>query len=233
MTTNDERPGCLASLLSLLRLRPKPAATLRPEPLPYRTRDDFLSSGESSLYRLLSSHLHGRASVFPKVRLADVFFVARPNENMSYINRVSQRHVDFLICDASSLRPIAGVELDDSSHSRAHRRESDKFLNEVFTSASLPLVRIPARRQYATSEVASSLAALLPSVAAATPHAEPTAAPARGSVPEVTAPAHPPLCPKCGIPMVVRIAGQGEHKGKRFYGCSNYPRCRQAIALDR
>lgn len=220
MTTNDERPGCLSSLLSLLRLRPRPAGTLRPEPLPYRTRDDFLSPGESSLYRLLSSYLHGRGSVFPKVRLADVFFVARPNENMSYINRVSQRHVDFLICDARSLRPIAGVELDDSSHSRAHRRESDRFLNEVFTSASLPLVRIPAQGSYTAEEISGFLGGIL-ALAPAGSHDTPAEA------------SSPPTCPKCGIPMVVRRAVQGQYKGKSFYGCRNYPQCRQVIPIDR
>jgi ssDNA-binding Zn-finger/Zn-ribbon topoisomerase 1 len=40
-----------------------------------------------------------------------------------------------------------------------------------------------------------------------------------------------PLCPKCGIPMVVRIATQGENKGNQFYGCSNYPKCRQIMQL--
>jgi len=36
-----------------------------------------------------------------------------------------------------------------------------------------------------------------------------------------------PLCPKCGIPMVLRMASQGDYKGKQFYGCRNYPRCRE------
>jgi len=27
--------------------------------------------------------------------------------------------------------------------------------------------------------------------------------------------------------MVVRTVKQGEHKGKQFYGCQNYPRCRE------
>ena len=37
----------------------------------------------------------------------------------------------------------------------------------------------------------------------------------------------PPICPKCGIPMLLRKVGQGEHKGKQFYGCQNFPRCRE------
>lgn len=34
------------------------------------------------------------------------------------------------------------------------------------------------------------------------------------------------LCPRCGSELVLRIAKQGENKGKQFYGCSSFPKCR-------
>lgn len=33
-------------------------------------------------------------------------------------------------------------------------------------------------------------------------------------------------CPKCGGKLVLRIATKGANVGNRFYGCSNYPRCK-------
>jgi len=36
-----------------------------------------------------------------------------------------------------------------------------------------------------------------------------------------------PVCPTCGVPMVLRTAKRGPHQGNRFYGCANYPSCRQ------
>lgn len=33
------------------------------------------------------------------------------------------------------------------------------------------------------------------------------------------------LCPLCGSPMVQRVARVGRRKGKRFFGCSTYPKC--------
>ena len=46
-----------------------------------------------------------------------------------------------------------------------------------------------------------------------------------------TVPAEPtdqaPMCPRCGVPMVLRTARKGGHKGADFYGCPNYPRCRE------
>ncbi len=35
-----------------------------------------------------------------------------------------------------------------------------------------------------------------------------------------------PLCPRCGGQLVMRIASKGTRQGKRFLGCSNYPKCR-------
>jgi len=33
-------------------------------------------------------------------------------------------------------------------------------------------------------------------------------------------------CPKCGNTLLIRTAKQGINKGNKFYGCSNYPKCR-------
>lgn len=38
-------------------------------------------------------------------------------------------------------------------------------------------------------------------------------------------------CPRCGAPMVKRVARQGRNAGKEFLGCSTYPRCRGTIEL--
>ena len=35
-----------------------------------------------------------------------------------------------------------------------------------------------------------------------------------------------PACPKCGAPMVRRTAQQGPNRGKEFWGCSTFPKCR-------
>jgi ssDNA-binding Zn-finger/Zn-ribbon topoisomerase 1 len=34
------------------------------------------------------------------------------------------------------------------------------------------------------------------------------------------------VCPNCGGELVLRTAKKGTNAGSRFYGCSNYPRCR-------
>ena len=65
-------------------------------------------------------------------------------------------------------------------------------------------------------------AAVAPS-SAPTPPAE-TAVPA--AQPEGTT---APLCPKCGVPMVLR---QRKSDGGKFWGCPNYPKCRSIVNIS-
>ena len=220
MSTNgDEQRGCLSLLLPFLGRKERSAA----EAFPYRLRDDFLSPAEFSFYKVLSSILGPLGPSFTvqsKVRLADVFFVIRLNENIAYYNKIIPRHVDFLVCDSTTMKPLLGIELDDASHRRSSRQERDKFVEGVFRAAQLPLVRFPAQRAYNTREVAKRIMPLLRD---------------RGAVSEVSRTVSAgqavrdsvPLCPKCGIPMVLRTVKKGKYKGKQFYGCRNYPNCRE------
>ena len=40
-----------------------------------------------------------------------------------------------------------------------------------------------------------------------------------------------PECPKCGAIMLLREATRGERKGQKFYGCSNFPNCKETINI--
>jgi len=216
----SENPGCLGSILGLLGIRP--VAPPSDESLPYRTRDDFLSPAELSFYRALSAAVGAQVHICPKVNLADVFFVVKPNENMSARGRISQKHVDYLLCHPQSMKPLVGIELDDSSHSRADRQERDALVDGVFAAAGLPLVRVPAAASYSPADLALKLAAHLPGAVAAAP--APVTAPASQAASSGGA---APGCPKCGVPMVLRTASKGEQAGRQFYGCPNYPKCRE------
>ena len=35
-----------------------------------------------------------------------------------------------------------------------------------------------------------------------------------------------PMCPSCNTPMVLREARRGAYAGQKFWGCTNYPKCR-------
>ena len=49
--------------------------------------------------------------------------------------------------------------------------------------------------------------------------------------PEMPAANAPPVCPRCGSPMVRRTARQGANAGNQFWGCGSYPKCRGIRAI--
>jgi hypothetical protein len=154
-----------------------------------------------------------------------VFFVARPNENVRYFNFIAAKHVDFLLCRADNMKPLLGIELDDASHAQARREERDQFVEQVFADAGLPLARLPVQREYNANAIGQMLEEYLE-----TREEQDALQPAAPAPAAVETKAAPPVCPKCGVPMVLRTVRDGPHKGKQFYGCVNFPRCREVRA---
>jgi hypothetical protein len=86
--------------------------------------ESLLTPAERSLYGALKACTGDQLNVFVKVRLADVFRPSKGasgSEWRSAQNKVDRKHVDFLLCRADDLAPVAGIELDDASHRRARR----------------------------------------------------------------------------------------------------------------
>ena len=115
---------------------------------------------------MLKASVGDRGVVFVKVNLRDLFWVSDESFARGGLNRVSQKHVDFLVCDSDSMVPRFAVELDDASHLLASSRASDEVKNEAFASARLPLVRIRFRWSYDVAEVRNEIAAQVASLVA-------------------------------------------------------------------
>jgi very-short-patch-repair endonuclease len=115
---------------------------------PYGKRDAFLSPAELSFFRVMKSELPEEWNLIAKVNLADLFFVRMPHRNRAARNRIDRKHVDFVICDAATMEPLLGIELDDASHNRHDRVERDAFVDRVFEAAGLPLLHVKAARTY-------------------------------------------------------------------------------------
>lgn len=122
---------------------------------PYALRDDFLSPAELNFYRVLVSVISPEITVCTKVSLGDLFYAKTQDASAwrTYTNKIDRKHVDFLLCTRQTMRPQAGIELDDSSHRRADRQSRDEFMNRVFEATGLPLLRIPVKRGYAPNEL--------------------------------------------------------------------------------
>lgn len=216
MVDRSENQGCLGLIRGLLGL----GRTAHPQGasrLPYRLDPMFMSPAELSFYRVLKTHVGDRYKILVKVGLGDMFRVTSKEDWRSYRNKIDRKHVDFLLCDPETLVPRLAIELDDGSHLGERRVERDAFVNEVFAAAGLPLKRMPVMRAYTAKDIEQLLVASdsLPELPD-----PPSNAPSPASV---------PICPDCGLEMVLRVATRGKHKGRKFYGCVDYPMCRQVF----
>jgi hypothetical protein len=133
-----------------------------PSRWPYRKTDYLLTPAERSFYGVLRQAVDSDLHIFAKVRLSDLLWLPRGTEKrQAYLNRIQSKHIDFVLCDASTTAPRLLVELDDSSHRRAFRERRDAFVDEATRAAGLPILRVPAKRSYAPEQLTQLISPLL------------------------------------------------------------------------
>jgi hypothetical protein len=191
--------------------------TDEPATLPYRLRQEFLSPAEMTFYRVLVEMVNEHWVVCPKVALQDLFFVTRPNENVQYFNKLYRKNIDFLLLHCKTLKPALAVELDYPQ--QTNHRPADDFLDGLCAAAGLPLVHVTVVDKYDVTALAARFREAMKTPKEAHPaprHAD-----------------YSPVCPKCGITMVLRIHRTGPQAGRQYYGCLNYPQCMEVVAVER
>jgi Protein of unknown function (DUF2726) len=221
---STEKPGCLSALLGIKPKRTPSSPKAQPNLFPYRLATQFFSPAEASFYRILQEVIDDDLLIFPKTSLKEFISIADQGNYQTHLNKIDRKHVDFLICDSKTLQPVFAIELDDSSHRRAERGQRDTFIDTVFSGVELPLVRIPVRATYKGEELEVLLKNALEKRQIRIASQENAK---RFSAVEN----NPPLCPKHGIPMVLRTAKHGSSAGEKFWGCPNYPQCREIIKV--
>lgn len=156
MNRREEPQGCLFVILRLLGLAPAPGTVA--SKLPYQRKDYLLTKAERSFFGVLRGAVADQYLIFAKVRLADLVFIPRgTDKRQSHFNRIQSKHIDFVLCDHNAVRPLLAIELDDSSHGRADRRERDGFVDSALAAAGLPILHVPARSGYNVQEVANAI----------------------------------------------------------------------------
>jgi hypothetical protein len=179
---------------------------------PYRIRQEYLSPAESAFFHVLTEMVKGKFYVCPKVALTDLFFVARPNENVQYAAKLQRKNVDFLLVWSKTLKPALAIELDYPK--QADHRPVDSFLDGLFTSSGLALIHVTVQQPYDIDALAKSFRDALKNLPDTTPlHTD-----------------YSPICPRCGITMVLRFDKNGPLNGQKYYGCLNFPACQETVA---
>ena len=128
-----------------------------PTKLPYKSRGALLSRGEAAFYGPLMHALRSEFLVMCKVRLADVVTCPVRSNLRGPFAAISQKHLDFVLCEPRTTRIILAIELDDRSHDAPRRRRRDCFVNETLLAANIPLLRVQAQAWYSLSALRESI----------------------------------------------------------------------------
>lgn len=118
----------------------------------YKPKGPFLlSAGETRFFDALMQCLPANTYACPKVRIADIVEVNLPENDENYwkmLNKITRKHVDFLICKRSDFTPLLIIELDGGSHKDKSRSERDIFVDSVFKDAGIPTLHVPVTSFY-------------------------------------------------------------------------------------
>ncbi len=130
----------------------------------YYLRYSLFTPAERIFLAALERAVPDGVRVFGKVRLEDIFGVVRGlsgADRLAARNKINRKHVDFLLVREGDLAPLAGIELDDSSHELVERRQRDVLVDATFASAGLPLLHVPVQKSYQPADLRSKVASVI------------------------------------------------------------------------
>ena len=82
-------------------------------------------------------------------------------EKKFHQNQIQCKHVDFLLCEPDSLKPLLVIELDDGSHRKYDRQTSDEFKDKTFKNVGLPVKRVMIQTNYSAPQLREQILDML------------------------------------------------------------------------
>jgi len=218
----------LIALAGARRLRSRHAG----KQIAYERRRILFTPAERSFLGVLDLAVGKDFRLFGKVRLGDLLAPLKglsKAAQQAALNKISRKHLDFVLCNPDDLTVLCAIELNDKSRQHKDRQGRDDFLLAACQAAGLPLIVFDADQAYSPAEVSAKIAEAISSrmhnrdepllhasIAAVNPFVFPDS--------ELG-----PLCPLCSSLMVKRRAKGGDNAGKDFWGCANFPKCRGVV----
>lgn len=109
----------------------------------YERRGFVMSRPEREFFITLTELVGTNYWIFPQIHLPSL--VEHKIKGQSWFGafrHISEKSVDFVLCDKKSLRLAIAIELDDPSHERFDRIKRDEEVERILEVAKLPLLRI-------------------------------------------------------------------------------------------
>lgn len=130
----------------------------------WKKSESVLDTYELNFFNSLSQSISPQMYICPKVRIADLInvdYLKGTSKYQANFNKISQKHVDFVICDKQTFNTKLVIELDGASHNKPSRIDRDNFIDQVFETAGIPILHIPVSNSYKIDELSSQITQLI------------------------------------------------------------------------
>ena len=140
----------LGSLLSSLTKTTQNTETLpQPQQLPpkkskFFTKKKLLTKTEHNFLWCLTQARPKGIAIACKVGLWGVVHNLQRND----WNKISQKHLDFVLYDLRKNDVLLVIELDDPSHLKERAQQRDRAKDSILNDAGIPILRIPTSKTY-------------------------------------------------------------------------------------
>lgn len=109
-------------------------------------RKNLMTKNEWSFYKSLKPIADKlNYSILAKVRVADLIGIKNgvsKSEWQTAFNKISKKHIDFILCNPENLYPILLIELDDNSHNVEKQKQRDEFIDKLYKNTGYRLLRV-------------------------------------------------------------------------------------------
>lgn len=172
----------------------------------FKKKGPLMNMQESAFYNALITAVGQHGVVMSKVNMTNIVTPLATDKKQWFIanNRIAKSYFDYVVCDPRTLQVRVAIELDDGRALDKGKIERQKLLMHVCKSSGIPLIGTSVKHSYQVGKLRRLLASHIDLI-------EPEK--------EIR------FCKRCGSPMVIKTASQGEFKGRRFFTCSRQPQC--------
>ena len=198
------------AILTMLLMRKKKSAL----PIQEVSKNDIpslLTVPELACFNTLDTVAGKDYYIMAKVSLSDIA-VVKKGVDQSRLKKASKSHIDFILCDRTTLAVICAIELEDANAGASHKdTRSADLLQEV----GIMVFRLPVKTNYSMPEIQQML----------TPYLKGQSPSPDEMVATVSMEAFR-SCKNCNSRMVLKRAKSGKYKGVLFWVCSQHPKCK-------
>lgn len=123
---------------------------------PFAVKGQLFTAAERQFLMLIEHSVQGEFRVMCRVRLCDLLSLRKDTQHKiakSALSRAGSKQVDFVLCDKNDMTPIMVIDLVYGSGKNGHNTQRDFFVSGALETASIPHLRIKAKRGYTIGDI--------------------------------------------------------------------------------